>query len=77
MKDFVNTILRKDGTVVTITPTDGHYELAVEDRHRTVRPEIAEDPLNEPEFDAIVRELQKALNARPVRTHRDKRRGTH
>jgi hypothetical protein len=73
MKDFVNTILRKDGTVVTITPADGHYELAVGDRHRTVRPETAEDPLNDPEFDAIVRELQKALNARPVK----RRRGAH
>ncbi len=57
MKDYVNTVLRKDGTVVTLTPMDGAYDLAVEDKHRTVRPDVASDPLNDPQFDAIVREL--------------------
>jgi hypothetical protein len=77
MKDFVNTILRKDGTVVTITPTDGLYEVAVDDEHRTVGPEMAADPLNDPEFDAIVRELKKCLNAREVKPRRRNRPSFH
>jgi len=59
MSDYVHRILRKDGTVVTITQTDGHYDLAIEDKHRTVRPQVAANPLNDPEFEAIVRELKK------------------
>jgi hypothetical protein len=58
-EDYVNTVLRKDGIVATIVPTDGHYELDVEGQHRTVSPEIAADPLSEPEFEVIVQELKK------------------
>jgi hypothetical protein len=58
-EDYVNTVLRKDGIVATIAPTDGHYELDVEGQHRTVDPKIAADPLSEPEFEVIVLELKK------------------
>jgi hypothetical protein len=58
-EDYVNTVLRKDGIVVTIAPTDGHYELDVEGQHRTVSSEIAADPLGEPGFETIVQELKK------------------
>jgi hypothetical protein len=58
---YVHTVLRKDGTVVTITPTGGHYDLAIDGEHRTVSPEMAADPLGDPEFDAIVQELKKDL----------------
>jgi hypothetical protein len=68
---YVNTVLRKDGTVVTLTPSDGHYDLSVEDdEHKLVRPvpsEMADDPLNTPEFDSIVRELKQDLQ----RSHDD------
>jgi hypothetical protein len=59
MTGYVHRILRKDGTVVTITQTDGHYDLAVEGKHRKVRPEVAANHVNDPEFEAIVRELKK------------------
>jgi hypothetical protein len=75
-EDYVNTVLRKDGTVVTITPTDGAYDLAVEDKHRTVGPEVAADPLHEPEFDAIVRELKEDLERRSEQPA-DQPRATH
>lgn len=58
---YVNTVLRKDGTVVTLTPTGEHYELAIDGEHRTVGPEIAADPLGDPEFESIVQELKKNL----------------
>ena len=61
--DPVNTVLRLDGTVVTIAPTAaGRYELIVEhDDRRSVRevaPDVVRDPLNTPEFAAIVEELK-------------------
>ena len=71
---FVNTVLRKDGTVVTITPADGHYDLAVDDQHRAVGPEVAANPLHDPVFDAIVRELKKSAERR---SSRDGSRKTH
>jgi hypothetical protein len=58
---YVNTVLRKDGTVVTITPTGRNYELAIEGEHRTVGPELAADPFGDPEFEAIVQELKRDL----------------
>ncbi len=58
---YVNTVLRKDGTVVTITPAGGHYDLAIDGEHRTVGPELAADPLGDPEFEAIVQELKEDL----------------
>jgi len=62
---YVNRVLRKDGTVVTLRPSDGHYELVVEDKgHKVARPvssELADDPLHTPEFDSIVREAKHAL----------------
>ena len=58
---YVHTVLRKDGTVVTITLTGDHYDLAIDGEHRTVSPEMAADPLGDPEFDVIVQELKKDL----------------
>jgi hypothetical protein len=62
---YVKRVLRKDGTVVTLAPSDGHYDLIVEDEeHQAVRPvssELADDPLNTPEFEFIVRELKQDL----------------
>jgi hypothetical protein len=76
-EDYVHTVLRKDGMVVTIAPTDGHYELDVEGQHRTVSPEMAADPLGEPGFEAIVQELKKESDrlsgaAAPTDTPRDR-----
>jgi hypothetical protein len=58
---YVNTVLRKDGTVVTLTPTGEHYDLAIDGEHRTVGPKLAADPLGDPEFESIVQELKKDL----------------
>ena len=58
---YVNTVLRKDGTVVTLTPTGAHYDLAIDGEHRTVGPKLAADPLGDPEFESIVQELKKDL----------------
>lgn len=58
---YVNTVLRKDGTVVTITPTGRGFELTIDGEHRTIGPEIAANPLGDPEFEAIVQELKKDL----------------
>ena len=62
---YVNRVLRQDGTVVTLTPSDGHYDLIVEnEEHQVVRPvssELADDPLNTPEFESIVREAKQDL----------------
>jgi hypothetical protein len=58
----VNNVLRKDGTVVTITPTGEHYDLTIDGEHRTIGPEMAADPLADPEFDALVREVKKDLD---------------
>ncbi len=62
---YINRVLRNDGTVVTLTPSDGHYELAVEiEQHkltRAVSTELAGDPLNTPEFESIVLELMHGL----------------
>jgi hypothetical protein len=60
-EDYVNTVLRKDGTVVTITPTGHNYELAIDGEHRTIGPELAANPLGDPEFEAIVQELKSDL----------------
>jgi hypothetical protein len=56
---YVNTVLRKDGTVVTITPAGRNYDLAIDGEHRTIGPELAANPLGDPEFEAIVQELKK------------------
>jgi hypothetical protein len=58
---YVNTVLRKDGTVVTITPAGHNYDLAIDGEHRTIGPELAADPLGDPAFEAIVQELKKDL----------------
>jgi hypothetical protein len=58
---YVNTVLRKDGTVVTLTPTGEHYDLAIDGEHRIVGPKLAADPLGDPEFESIVQELKKDL----------------
>ena len=64
---YVNRVLRKDGTVVTLTPRDGdgRYELALEiEQHkltRTVSSDLADDPLHTPEFESIVLELKHDL----------------
>lgn len=63
-QDVVNTVLRMDGTVVTITPTDdGSYEVVLDDENgtaaRPIAPHVAADPLNAPEFAAVVRELKR------------------
>ena len=64
---YVNRVLRKDGTVVTLTPSDGggRYELALEiEQHtltRTVSSDLAGDPLHTPEFESIVLELKHRL----------------
>jgi hypothetical protein len=61
---YVNRVLRKDGTVVTLTPSGGHYELAVDEQDkltRAVSTELAADPLDTPEFESIVLELKHDL----------------
>jgi hypothetical protein len=64
---YVNRVLRNDGTVVTLTPSDGdgRYELALEiEQHkltRTVSSDLANDPLHTPEFESIILELKDGL----------------
>lgn len=77
---YVKRVLRKDGTVVTLAPGDGHYDLIVEDvqdeEHRAVRPvssELADDPLNTPEFESIVRELKQDLERSTTDDSADRR----
>jgi hypothetical protein len=58
---YVHTVLRKDGTVVTITPTGPNYDLAIDGEHRNIGPELPANPFADPEFEAIVQELKKDL----------------
>lgn len=64
--DCIQTVLRLDGMVIVIKPmARGRCELVVEQPTgrivRSIPAEVARDPLNAPQFEAIVREMKAAL----------------